>query len=133
MPRTHNLDDNLDLLIDAVNTSLTQGGLLLKDEMQRLAPVYTGRMMRDVGVSDPFIDGDTVSVAVGPTVDYAKYTELEPWIVGKRPGPISQAKGATIPWMRPATENVREEVKTVIENGIRNGMGAIVGRFHGIL
>jgi hypothetical protein len=117
--RSHNFNNHLDALEAAVFTALTQGGLILKQEEQKLSPEDTGRMLRSVEVSQPFRrDGDFV-VGVGPTVDYAKYTELEPWIIGKRPGPRSQIKGATIPWIKPAVANVRHDVITQIDNGIR--------------
>lgn len=128
--RSHNLDGALDELQDAVFTALEMGGLILKQEMQRLAPIDTGRMTRSVHVTDPQREGDEFVIRVGPTVDYAKYTELEPWIIGKRPGPKSQLKGATIPWIKPAVENVRDEVVEIITGGVRTAVRALAAKYH---
>lgn len=125
--RTHNLDGPraLRILEGAVDKALQGGGHLLKQEMQRLAPIDTGQMTRSVEVSDTEQDRDGYSVSVGPTVDYAKYTEQEPWTIGKRPGPKSQIKGASIPWMKPAAENKRDEIVEHVRAGIRTTIRAL--------
>ncbi len=101
-----------------MNGSLKRGGLVLKQAMQRRAPVWTGRMTRSTALGPVMVKDDIYTLLVGPTVDYAKYTELEPWIIGKRPGLKSVAKGATIPWMRPAAEDVEDEVQTILLKGV---------------
>ena len=130
--RTHNLDKSLGLLSRAMDRSLMQGSQILKDKMQAFAPVWTGRMQRSVRIDGPQRREDTWITIVGPTVDYAKFTELEPWIIGKRPGPKSQMKGAKIPWMAPAAEEVRDEVRAQIlagvgatVKGLQGGLGSL--------
>lgn len=123
--RTHNLNAALGILKGAMETSLQLGGSVLKDKMQEFAPVWTGRMERSVYVGDVHLVDDTFIVRVGPTVDYSKYTEQEPWIIGKHPGPKSQIKGARIPWMKPAADEVREEVKGIILAGVSTTVRAL--------
>ncbi len=108
--------------------ALEGGALILKQRMQQLAPIWTGRMQRSVHIGDVTRRADGFAITVGPTVSYAKYTELEPWIIGKRPGPKSQIKGATIPWMRPAADDVREDVQGHIEGSIRQMIRALSRR-----
>lgn len=119
--RTHNLDgpSALRILEGAMDLGLQGGGQILKKEMQRLAPIDTGQMTRSVYVSETEQDRNGYSVSVGPTPGYSKYTELEPWIIGKRPGPKSQIKGASIPWMRPAADNKHDEIIDHITKGVR--------------
>lgn len=117
----------------AAAQALTGGGHILAQRMQERAPLDTGRMTRSVHVTEPLInvstylagEGSNISVFVGPTVEYAKYTEEEPWIIGKRPGPKSQIKGATIPWMRPAEKDTRAEVAAFISEGLRVAVRAL--------
>jgi len=116
--RTHNLDAALGILDHTMRVGLTHGGLILKQRMQERAPELTGRMVRSVYVSEVRHTHEGYAVRVGPTPDYSIYTELEPWIIGKRPGPISQAKGATIPWMKPAADDVRDEVIGILLDGL---------------
>jgi len=116
--RTYNLRNAPGILKGSMDTALKHGGLIVKQAMQERAPLWTGRMERSVEVGPVRFEEDTFSVLVGPTVDYAKYTELDPWIIGKQPGPKSQAKGATIPWMAPAAEDVRDEVQGIIVKGV---------------
>jgi len=118
--RTHNLNRATLFLKVNAEKSLQLGGLVLKQKMQEFSPVWTARMERSVEVGDVTYRDAAFRVLVGPTVDYAKYTELEPWIIGKRPGPISQLKGAKIPWMRPAADAVRHEVRAVVLKGFQN-------------
>ena len=101
-----------------MNGSLKRGGLILKQAMQRQAPVWTSRMTRSTALGPVMVKDDIYTLLVGPSVDYAKYTELEPWIIGKRPGLKSVAKGATIPWMRPAAEDVADEIRTILLKGM---------------
>ena len=119
--RTHNLNRAVGLLKANAELSLKLGGKILQQKMQDFSPHLTGRMERSVEVGDVSYDRRQAAfrLLVGPTVDYAKYTELEPWIIGKRPGFISQMKGAKIPWMRPAADEVRAEVKAIILKGFQ--------------
>jgi len=117
--RTHNLNRALVLLKANAEVSLKLGGQVLKQKMQEFSPEWTGQMVRSVEVGDVTYQDGAFRLLVGPTVDYAKYTELEPWIIGKRPGPKSQLKGAKIPWMRPAADEVRAEVKAIILKGFQ--------------
>lgn len=128
--RTHNLDGPgaLRALENAMDRALQGGGLILKQEMQRLAPELTGRMLRSVRVTPTEKEPNGFSVRVGPTVDYAKYTEEEPWTVGKRPGPKSQIKGVSIPWMKPAAQNKRDEITNFIQTGIRTTIRGLARR-----
>lgn len=116
--RSHNLSGALGILNAAMGKSLKLGGQILKQRMQERAPVWTGRMERSVRVSNVQKASDSIFVLVGPTVGYAKFTEEEPWIIGKRPGPKSQIKGATIPWMKPAADDVRDEVTALIRGAL---------------
>ena len=110
------------------------GGAILQQKMQDFSPHLTGRMERSVEVGDVSYDRRQAAfrLLVGPTVDYAKYTELEPWTIGKRPGLISQMKGARIPWMRPAADEVRGEVKTIILKGFQNTVRALQAGLGGL-
>ena len=130
--RTHNLNRAAGVLSNSMNGSLKRGGLILKQAMQKRAPVWTGRMTRSTSLGPVVFKDGTYSLLVGPTVEYAKYTELEPWIIGKRPGLKSVAKGATIPWMRPAADDVADEVRDIILKGmsatvknLQQGLGSI--------
>ncbi len=116
--RSHNLSGALGILDAATGKSLRLGGQILKQRMQERSPVWTGRMERSVRISNVQKSADFVRVLVGPTVGYAKFTEEEPWIIGKRPGPKSQIKGATIPWMKPAADDVRDEVTALIRGAL---------------
>ena len=117
--RTHNLDAAFGILDRTMRLSLTAGGLILKQRMQERSPELTGTMVRSVYVSDVSHTQEGYALRVGPTPDYSIYTEEEPWIIGKRPGPISQAKGATIPWMKPAADDVRDEVIATVGRGLQ--------------
>lgn len=123
--RSHNLDGALAQLEHAAGMALTGGGHILAQRMQARAPLDTGRMTRSVYVTAPEPTPDGLSVFVGPTVDYAKYTEEEPWIIGKRPGPKSQIKGATIPWMAPAARESQAEIVQFITEGLRTAVRAL--------
>ena len=116
--RTHNLDRAGGVLKASMEGSLKRGGMVLKDAMQARAPVATGRMTRSVEVGPVTFKDGAYRVLVGPTVDYAIYTEEEPWIIGKRPGPKSVAKGATIPWMKPAADEHADEIRDIILSGV---------------
>ena len=130
--RTHNLDAALGILDRSMRVSLTHGGLILKQRMQERAPELSGRMVRSVYVSEVRHTEDGYEVRAGPTPDYSIYTELEPWIIGKRPGPISQAKGATIPWMKPAADDVREEVIATVLAGVSATVRELQMRYKGM-
>jgi len=130
--RTRNLNRALGLMRANAELSMKLGGKVLQQKMQDFAPHLTGRMERSVEVGDVTYHLGAYRVLVGPTVDYAKYTELEPWIIGKRPGLISQMKGARIPWMRPAADEVRGEVKTIILKGFQNTVRALQAGLGGL-
>lgn len=124
--RSNNLGpDALEQLAQAAALALTGGGMILAQRAQERAPVLTGRMMRSVHVTEPRFEEDGVSVSVGPTVEYAKYTEEMPWIIGKRPGPISQIKGATIPWLVPSLRDTEQEIRSFIANGLGQAVKAL--------
>jgi hypothetical protein len=123
--RTYNARNNARLL-DANNAlGLRKAGLIVKQKAQTAALVLTGRMMRGITVDEPFWRGKQQVVQIGPTVDYAVYTEEEPYIEGKHPGPISQAKGATIPWFKPAFEESKGEATQVFLAQLRIGLAAL--------
>jgi hypothetical protein len=129
--RTHNLNQSaLEMLDGAITDAVQLGGMILQARMQEKAPLLTGRMERSVGISAPEKTPDGIRVLVGPTVDYAKYTELEPYIIGKRPGPKSQMKGATIPWMRPAVDETRDEITRFIQTAVERTVQGLARRFH---
>lgn len=129
--RTYNLDSGaVDILDRAVEDALTLGGKILADRMQELSPLLTGRMERSVQVGEVQKTADGFRVMVGPTVEYARYTELEPYIIGKIPGIKSQIKGATIPWMRPAVDDKREEIIAFVQNAVRLTVRSLAARFH---
>ena len=130
--RTHNLDAALGILDRSMRVSLMHGGLILKQRMQERAPELTGRMVRSVYVSEVRHTEEGYAVRAGPTPDYSIYTEEEPWIIGKRPGPISQAKGATIPWMKPAAEDVRDEVIATLRDGLQATVHELQLRYKGM-
>ena len=130
--RTHNLDAALGILDRTMRLGLSHGGLILKQRMQERSPELTGRMVRSVYVSEVRHSEDGYEVRAGPTPDYSIYTELEPWIIGKRPGPISQAKGATIPWMKPAADDVREEVVALLEGALHATVMELQLRYRGM-
>jgi len=130
--RTHNLDAAFGILDRSMRLSVTRGGLILKQRMQELSPELTGRMVRSVYVSEVRHTDEGYAVRAGPTPDYSIYTEKEPWIIGKRPGPISQAKGATIPWMKPAAEDVRDEVIATLRDGLQATVHELQLRYKGM-
>ena len=130
--RTHNLDSALGILDRTMRLGLSHGGLILKQRMQELSPELTGRMVRSVYVGDVIHTHEGYEVRTGPTPDYSIYTEMEPWIIGKRPGPISQAKGATIPWMKPAADDVREEVVALLEGALHATVMELQLRYRGM-
>ena len=130
--RTHNLNGALGLLEGAMGRSLQIGGNLLKQAMQERSPVWSNRMTRSVHVGPVTQKDGAFRTLVGPTVDYSKYTELEPWIIGRRPGPKSQIKGATIPWMQPAADDVRDELQALIMGGVRTTIKELQRRYNGI-
>ena len=84
--RTHNLNRAAGVLKNSMGGSLKRGGLILKQAMQKRAPVWTGRMTRSTSLGPVVSKDGAYTLLVGPTVEYAKYPELEPWISGKRPG-----------------------------------------------
>lgn len=123
--RTHNTRDNARLL-DANNAmGLRKAGLIVRQRAQQRALVDTGRMMRGITVDEPFWRGKQQVVQIGPTVDYGIYTEDDRYIAGKHPGPISQAKGATMPWLRPAFEESKAEAMAVFLAQLRIGLAAL--------
>lgn len=129
--RSHNLDAAMGILKGESETSLKRAGLVLKKRMQELAPLWTGRMERSVSLGNVTFKDDAFHLLVGPTVDYAITTEEEPWIIGKRPGPKSQVKGATIPWMKPAAQDVGDQVREIMVDGIRATVKGLQARYKG--
>lgn len=123
--RSHNLDRAGSLLAASMGGSLKRGGTVLKQAMQARAPVWTGRMTRSVSIGSVTFKDGAYRLLVGPTVEYAIYTEEEPWIIGKRPGPKSVAKGATIPWMKPAADEHADEIRKIILGGLSSTVKAL--------
>lgn len=118
--RTHNLDNALPRLEAALTKMLGAGAMILKGEMQDRAPELSGDMTRSVTVGEVTRTEDgEFHCFVGPAKDYSKYTEEERYIVGKQLGIISRAKGATMPWIKPAAEAARGDVQTLIGNAMR--------------
>jgi hypothetical protein len=101
---------------------LRKGGLLVRQRAQINAPVLTGRMMRGVNVSEPRKSGSRIIVRIGPNVDYAKYSEEQPYISRRKLGRISVAKGAKMPWLKPALETERSAAMNVIRASIKEAL-----------
>lgn len=120
--RTHNLRARLQGIETGFGQGLRKGGLLVRQAGQRNAPVLTGRMMRGVDVSEPRKVGGRLIVRIGPKVDYAKYSEEKPYIIGRRLGAISAAKGAKMPWLGPALREQRPAALALIKASIRDGL-----------
>lgn len=116
--RTHNLRARAQEIETGFGLGLRKGGLLVRQAAQRNAPALTGRMMRGVNVSEPRKVGQAIIVRIGPNVDYAKYSEEEPYISGRQLGAISQAKGAKMPWLKPALEEQRPAALAIIRASI---------------
>lgn len=129
--RTRNLDgaSALNVLDDAIERAFLGGAHILKQRMQELAPLLTGRMERSVEVSPVEKTAEGYRCRTGPTVDYGRYTELEPYIIGKRLGVKSQIKGASMPWMRPAADDTRDEIKDFIVRAVQSTVRGLASRF----
>ena len=124
--RTHNLRQNAHRLEAALKTALTIGGLVVADRAKEIAPEDTGWMTRHVIVDKPHVSAGKIRVKVGPTeTDYAKYTELPRYIARKGLGPKSVAKGATMPWLRPALREKKGEVAGIVRAALGTALRAI--------
>jgi len=124
--RTHKLRQNAHRLDAGLKTALKRGGLVIIQRAQELAPELSGRMTRAISVSEPRMDGGKLTVRIGPSgVEYAKYTELPRYIAGKHLGARSEAKGATMPWLRPAAREKKGEAMDIIRASIRSTLQAI--------
>ena len=120
--RTHNIRAKAQEIEAGFAMGLRKGGLLVRQAAQQRAPVLTGRMMRSVTVSEPRKDGKVILVRVGPRVTYAKFTEEEPYVSRRKLGAISEAKGATMPWLKPALEEQRPAALALIRASIVDGL-----------
>lgn len=120
--RTHNVRGKAQVIEAGFGVGLRKGGLLVRQRAQINAPVLTGRMMRGVNVSEPRKSGSRIIVRIGPNVDYAKYSEEQPYISRRKLGRISVAKGAKMPWLKPALETERSAAMNVIRASIKEAL-----------
>jgi hypothetical protein len=121
--RTYNIRGKAQVIEAGFGQGLRKGGLLVRGTAQRYAPVLTGRMMRGVNVSEPRKVGTAIIVRIGPNVDYAKYSEEEPYVSRRKLGAISQAKNARMPWLKPALEAERSAAMNLIKASIKDALG----------
>lgn len=66
------------------------------------APILTGQLRRSITMSDVKIEFDTMTILVGPDQSVRSYAARQEFDTSLGFGPISQAAGATRPWLRPA-------------------------------
>jgi len=124
--RTHNIRDKGRRLETAMRQGLMLAGKVVQQAAQEKAPELTGQMTRSITVSEPRWDASRLCVYVGPGPEsqaYAKYSEL-PAYIALRPGlgPISRRKGATKPFLKPALETHKTEVKDIIRSALLKGL-----------
>lgn len=109
-------------LTNNVAKALETGGMLVEQRAQERAPIHTGTMMRSVTHTPALLMGGalTVYVGPGPEAPYAIYTEEDEYLP-KNLGPKSVIKGtATIPWLRPALADEKQDILALIETAIRS-------------
>lgn len=123
--RTHNLKRAAGVLEQGAKLGLVRGLMVAKKRAQERAPEDTGRMLRSLTITPARWVGGRLSATLGPKVDYAKMTELQRYIQNKRLGPVSEAKGATMPWLGPAFKDKRKEIATVFGATIASTLRAI--------
>lgn len=124
--RTHRLRRGAQRLDAELRQGLRLGAMVVKAAAQEGAPELTGQMTRSVTISQPKWSGGRLVIYVGPGPEskaYSKYTEL-PRYIRLRPGlgPISRAKGARKPWLKPALEENRGAVMALIRGAVRKGL-----------
>lgn len=123
--RTHNLKRAAGRLEQGVKLGLVRGLMLTKKRAQERAPEDTGRMLRGLIITPPRWRRGHLSARLGSKVEYARYTELPRYIMNKRLGPVSEAKGATMPWLGPALRETKDEIAAVMGATIRSTLRAI--------
>ena len=101
------LEGKLAQLDGNVSRAVEMVAQLVETGAQQNAPVLTGTMERSVSHTPTSMVNGVYTSYVGPGSEapYAKYTELDAYMP-KTPGVISAAKGAIMPWLRPAAQAV---------------------------
>lgn len=112
-------------LVANLAKALYLGGKVVENKAQDYSPVYTGTMMRSVTTTPARKLGGNLVVHIGPGPEapYAKYTELDEYMTtksGKKKelGEISQAKGAKMPWLRPALRDSKDDIEKLLSAAI---------------
>lgn len=123
--RTHHLKAAAGRLEQGVKRGLTLGLMLAKKRAQERAPEDTGRMLRGLTITPPRWRRGHLRATLGPKVEYARYTELERYIRNRRLGRVSEAKGATMPWLGPAFRDTKDDIAAVMGATIRSTLQAI--------
>ncbi len=123
--RTHNLKRAAGRLEQGAKMGLVRGLMIAKKQAQKVAPEDTGRMTRSLTITPPRWLRGRLSATLGPKVEYAKMTELPRYIKNKRLGPVSEAKGATMPWLGPSFRDKKSEIAAAFGATIASTLRAI--------
>jgi hypothetical protein len=108
-------------LNENVKKALIVGAMAVEQRAKENAPVDTGTMMRSVSHT-PVLEGASsyfIHIGPGPEAPYAIYTEEEPYISQHGLGRISEMKNASMPWLKPALEESREDILNAVAQAIR--------------
>lgn len=89
------------------------------------APILSGDLRRAITVDGPVREGNSIKVRVGTDSTVDSYAAKQEFDTSMGFGPISQAAGATRPWLRPAFESsknigvalVRQAMNATIKAG----------------
>lgn len=126
--RTHNLRRKANRLDQGLKVAMKRGMAVIKQLAQEYAPEDTGRMLRGLLIEEPRWRAGRLRCRLGPTVDYAIYTELEKYTSGKHLGRVSEAKGARMPWLRPAFKERKGEAMAIIKASLRVTLRSLATR-----
>ena len=92
---------------EALLGALVSGALLMSNDAKAKAPVKTGNLRRSIHVGDEASGPDWAECAVGTNVEYAPFVEL------------GTSKMAARPFLRPAAESTRADVRREIVGALR--------------
>jgi len=91
----------------AIEVGLTAVGMLVEDDAKLYCPVDTGALITDIKY---IVDMSDVVVRIGTAVEYSPYVEF-----GTR-------KAAAQPFLRPAVDNNRENIKGCFESAANDAI-----------
>jgi len=94
-------------------------GLVLAEQIQVFAPLQYGHLTRGIKAGTPTIQGGRIIETLYSQQGYWKFLELPLYTKGRHLGPKSVAKGAKMPFIKPAFRAKKKELRKLIRDGFR--------------